>query len=233
MKPQRKELSCALEHRLATYALAASAAGVSVLALAQSAESKIVYTPDDRAITKPSNDHRVWLTYDLLHHGIADFTLNWHVGPANSYLSTFLRMLGGAYNKRNDRNRVEAWLSCCGTVAAALPAGSYISQHALWKRTRGTLIGTWGPCGFICSTHTDGQWRNDPDAYLGLKFKVNGKSHYGWVRLHIEGNVVHSKGYAYETIPNKPIIAGKTHGKNEAMLGRLAQGASGVAQEKK
>jgi len=41
-------------------------------------------------------------------------------------------------------------------------------------------------------------------------------------------------GYAYETIPNKLIIAGQTHGRDEATLGRLAQGVSGVVpQEKK
>ncbi len=40
-------------------------------------------------------------------------------------------------------------------------------------------------------------------------------------------------GYAYETIPNKPIIAGKTHGKDvitlePASLGHLARGASAI-----
>jgi hypothetical protein len=36
-------------------------------------------------------------------------------------------------------------------------------------------------------------------------------------------------GYAFETIPNKPIIAGKTRGKDDATLGQLAQGASGFS----
>jgi len=40
-------------------------------------------------------------------------------------------------------------------------------------------------------------------------------------------------GYAYETIPNKPIIAGKTHGPDvitlqDASLGHLARGASAI-----
>ena len=33
-------------------------------------------------------------------------------------------------------------------------------------------------------------------------------------------------GYAYEIIPNKPIITGKTHGEDDSSLGRLARGAS-------
>jgi hypothetical protein len=47
-------------------------------------------------------------------------------------------------------------------------------------------------------------------------------------------------GYAYETIPNKPIITGKIKGPDvitlePATLGRLAQGASGIStwREKK
>jgi hypothetical protein len=41
-------------------------------------------------------------------------------------------------------------------------------------------------------------------------------------------------GYAYETIANKPIVTGKTHGKDvvtvqPASLGHLAQGSAGLA----
>jgi hypothetical protein len=62
-----------------------------------------------------------------------------------------------------------------------------------------------------------------------------GKVHYGWAGL---GHIRHDKpvraelmGYAYETVPNKSIIAGRTKGPDvitlPATLGRLAQGASG------
>jgi hypothetical protein len=74
-------------------------------------------------------------------------------------------------------------------------------------------------------------------AYLGLKFTIKGQVHYGWARLgYISANhpaKAKLTGYAYETIPNKPIVAGKTHGRDEATLGRLAQVASGVSRPKK
>jgi hypothetical protein len=61
---------------------------------------------------------------------------------------------------------------------------------------------------------------------------IEGKSHYGWARMSVEikgTNLTATlTGYAYETIPNKPIIAGKTHGKDEATLGHLATGASAI-----
>jgi hypothetical protein len=51
--------------------------------------------------------------------------------------------------------------------------------------------------------------------YLGLRFAINGKVHYGWARLTVSvSNGIYATltGYAYETIPNKSIIAGATKG---------------------
>ncbi len=59
-----------LHQRLNAYALAASAAGVSVLALTQAAQAKIVYTKTHHVIGKNST-----FKLDLNHDGITDFTL--------------------------------------------------------------------------------------------------------------------------------------------------------------
>ena len=67
-----------------------------------------------------------------------------------------------------------------------------------------------------------GQWADGgqgvKNRYLGIKFMSGGRSHFGWARIAITigdpKRAVISRvvltGYAYETIPNKPIIAGKT-----------------------
>ena len=61
-----------------------------------------------------------------------------------------------------------------------------------------------------------GPWFNVTNRYLGLKFKIKGKTHYGWARLTVTGTfgsiVATLTGYAYETIPNKAIISGATRG---------------------
>jgi len=71
------------------------------------------------------------------------------------------------------------------------------------------------------------------NGYLGLKFVLDGKVHYGWARvsLTVKNNWFDTEtltGYAFETIPNKPIIIGKTHGPDvivrPATLGDLAAG---------
>jgi hypothetical protein len=60
--------------------------------------------------------------------------------------------------------------------------------------------------------------------YLGLRFQVHGKTHYGWARLRVVSNFPDERldatllGYAYETVPNKAIIAGKTRGADTITL---------------
>jgi hypothetical protein len=77
------------------------------------------------------------------------------------------------------------------------------------------------------------------DHYLGLAFTIRGKLHYGWARLNVSVGRrplrINTKltGYAYETIPNKPIITGKTKGPDvitleRGSLGALAAGATGL-----
>jgi hypothetical protein len=79
-----------------------------------------------------------------------------------------------------------------------------------------------------------GQWANGgkgvKNRYLGLKFDIQGKVHFGWARLGYSASTrtFTLTGYAYETIPNKSIIAGKTRGRDETedvSLGALAAGA--------
>ena len=67
---------------------------------------------------------------------------------------------------------------------------------------------------------------------MGLRFDIKGQSHYGWAHLQnvtVVGGTL--TGYAYETIPNKPIITGKTKGPDvitlePGSLGALAAGAA-------
>jgi hypothetical protein len=110
--------------------------------------------------------------------------------------------------------------------ASALKRGTPISKQQVFV-PGGRMVGL--------SSRTSGQWINVTNRYLGLKFKIDGKFHYGWARLNVKvarhppSILVTLTGYAYETIPNKPIIAGKTKGPDvitvqPATLGKLALG---------
>lgn len=56
-----------------------------------------------------------------------------------------------------------------------------------------------------------GNWVEVTDRYLGLKYDIDGNTHFGWLRLDVtdDGNWT-IKDYAYSNIPNAQIAAGQT-----------------------
>jgi hypothetical protein len=94
--------------------------------------------------------------------------------------------------------------------AAALRPGFVIGpKRTFFPGTRIMMTYTSCPPG---GSH--GPWHDVTGLYLGLKFIINGNVHYGWARfnVHLTSGIHTLTGYAYETIPNKAIIAGKTSG---------------------
>jgi hypothetical protein len=201
------DLSESVRQQLHMYAIAASAAGVGVLALAQPVEAKIVYTPANVVIGYNGVE-----TYylDLNHGGITDFTIHWAKSIGIYFRHQDLYALPAA------SNQVVGMKSCssgfCTINAAALYRGVKIgSGQAFYGGKRASMAR--GQCKRDCSFW--GNWLGANNRYLGLAFTIHGKTHYGWARLTVR--VVSHRflsstltGYAYETIPGKSIIAGRT-----------------------
>jgi hypothetical protein len=228
------ELSESVQKRVNAYALAATATGVGMLALAQPAEARVVYTPAHKTIGPNTS-----LNLDLTNHGFVDFVFanSLSGGTANFYLFP------------GNKSFNEVWGLPATGSAAALRAGALIKPARFFSTHTFVMVQAVRTHG---GTHTRGQWQNVKNRYLGLKFSIKGKAHYGWARLNV---AVHGlnitatlTGYAYETITNKPIIAGKTNGGDEASdveqpsptsltapapepatLGLLAMGAPGLS----
>jgi hypothetical protein len=210
------KLSDSVLHQLNMYALGATAAGVGVFALAQCAEGKIVYTPAHKAVLI---NHA--LPLDLNHDGIDDFDV---FNLTHNSTTPF-----GDYLKAEPlRSGNEIWVAKTSrgfsNYAAALPAGFRVGANKTKFQAGRNLMAFWSLR--ASGTVSGGPWKNVRNRYLGLKFLITGKVHYGWARLKVsianqEVNATLT-GYAYETIPNKPIITGNT--KSEATLGRLAAG---------
>jgi len=226
-KRTAQQLSGPLHSQVTSYAMAASAAGVSLLALAQPAEGKIVYTQAQKVIP---NDG--YYNLDLNHDGKPDFVLANPSPSLNSAYSATSSVL--AYPFRLGANRVygrDSFASCLHKGVRVGPGGPFSPFDRIMARMH------W----FDGSYSVQGKWANGGKGvvsrFLGFRFKVNGAAHYGWARLNVgisdsyPGLTATLTGYAYETIPNKPIISGKTKGKDEplrATLGGLAAGASGL-----
>ena len=195
-----------LQRDLARYALAAGAAGVSVLALAQPTEAEVVYTQVHQTIGRSQN-----YAIDLNHDGIVDFTIQnlFEVNLAFGYpySSAFLLQALPA-----EGNAVEAASRFHTNYAAPLQAGVQIGPPALFKLRHETMAGQFGVFGTF---YYFGYWLNVSNRYLGFHFKIDDEWHYGWARLTVQSNkkrrlVAVLTGYAYETEPDKPIIAGDT-----------------------
>jgi hypothetical protein len=232
MKPSSRpprtpsKLPDSLHRQLNLYALAATAAGVGALALGQSAEAKVVYTRANQVI--PPNS-----IYNLrLNHKNTDFTLvNVDRCPKSSscYFSLFQQPApgNGAMGYVREKGRYQALV-----FDLALPRGSRIGPGEHFFAQAKLASGFWSPC----AGSAGGPWAYATNRYLGLKFQIKSKTHYGWARLSFaqegyagSGFTVTLTGYAYETVPNKPIIAGKTKGPDvitlePSTLGRLALG---------
>jgi len=217
-------LSESLHHRLNSYALAASAAGVGLLALAQPVEAKVVYTRT-HVVISPYGVQTYNL--DLNHDGKTDFVLrSKFYSTLNQSAGTGRLIVSGA-----NGNRLEFSLG----FAAALKAGKRVGPHQNF-RARGVMASDYGRDGSTWSLKR-GPWVNVNNRYLGLKFKIKEKINYGWARLSVTAQYHYLQatltGYAYETIPGKPIVTGKTKGPHvvtigPASLGHLARGASAI-----
>jgi hypothetical protein len=204
-----------------------------MLALASPAEAEIVYTPTNVKIGPKS-----YVPMDLNNDGNPDFAFENTTCSCNGRFSTVLQVtwVRTARNEVVEQFRGNHYLG-----AAALKAGATIGPHHHFGFQRVRMAddcsSTNCPAGFL------GPWANGgkgvQNRYLGVEFKISGQTHYGWARLSVSMDrgqhhiiVAHLTGYAYETIPNKPIIAGKTKGPDiitvePGSLGHLAQGSAG------
>jgi hypothetical protein len=231
------QLSNSINRHLNLYTLTAAAAGVGIMALAQPVQAKIVYTPANEKFP---------VTLDLNHDGIGDFAL----ALGDRADSQDVWGFAWAYAPRsNPSNEIVATAKGGYEPAVALRSGERIGSGRLFGNGD-ILVEHLSHFGRGSSyTKWFDQWGNGgkglKNRYLGLKFMIKGKVHYGWARVTVttSGNnfTATLTGYAYETIPNKSIIAGKTKGKDDESvasvaapspasqtLGMLALGAPGV-----
>jgi hypothetical protein len=252
-RARQVKLSDSMQQRLGVYAVAATAAGVGIGALAPAAEAEIVYTPAHEKISYNT------VSLDLNHDGVADFTL---IGQFFYARGTNCGVFASAAEGESAVNKVwgdqEIKLPFGSAIAAsALPAGVIIGQKGFGAQPAGqkilgqflSIIGT----GEGTYRGYYGPWANGgkgvTNRFLGLAFVINGETHYGWARLNQGGYRACTgllTGYAYETTPNKAIATGQTSDDaadeqavlapssipaevRPATLGALAWGSPGLA----
>jgi hypothetical protein len=212
--------SSALDRRLLLYSVAAGA----TIACATPAKAEVIFTPSSVHLSSGS------LAIDLDNDGSDDFTLIVQ-GCRSGSEYQFLNCLG-AYGNRNNQILGSRF---GGRRAGALDKGTLIQGRPDF---RANLLMATG-FGYF------GYWADVTDGYLGCKLKISGEAHYAWIgfrRVTASFGHIHATlgGWAYESEPNKAIVAGDTGNGmptgasiHPSSLEILAAGHSGVAERRK
>lgn len=227
-------LNSSVEKRLFNYAAVASAAGVAVLALANSSEAKVVYTPTHQKISPNTT-----LSLDLNGDGVNDFVFsNRFNGPRGLAAPTSGSRTSAALsiNPAAKTNAVWGYSGFVSALPSKIklgPAGKFLHSRYFMggvsaiEANHPTYNGPWAPA--------DG---DEINRYVGMKFVIDGQVHFGWARLNVKirqtkngGAVAELTGYAYETVANKPILTGQMSGTDDSStepisLGHLALGSA-------
>jgi hypothetical protein len=218
---------------LLTHGAAAGATGAAILASVPVAEAKIIYTPVNIKIQT-----LVWIDFEgpqenRHHHPPrgrdADFAIVRGAGCPSTVCRSAIYAKGYGYGSNAIADIDNGW------YAVALRRGERMGPNKYVKgRGQMALVGHDRD-----GTGWYGQWANGgkglQNGYLGLKFTLKGETHYGWARVSLTVkngwfDTATLSGYAFETIPDKPIIVGKIHGPDvvtmppPGTLGRLALG---------
>jgi hypothetical protein len=208
------DVSKSVRH-VTAYVLAAGAALVCLVALAQPTNAKIVYTPANHLISNHTYD------LSLKNDQMTDFSITEQDTngpdpscgcgrrPCYNYYATLTGQGATGANGLDGSSR----------YAAALPEGALIGPStgfltmAIMESVSIEYHKTInGPC--MSSDFQYGNWFQAKGLYLGLTFQNQGKTCYGWARfdVHNAGYThlrVRLTGYAYETIGGKSIMAGQ------------------------
>lgn len=176
-----------------------------------SANAQIIYTdvnPDTSIICTGYPCSKSY-NLDLNNDGTVDFTLSTNYSRCAHFQ--------GMINRRSVNITSQSGnLAAANMLSANSTIGSNLSFSTNTIPLRSIVSGSPAP-GCPGTVGSSGSWTETTDHYLGLQFSVGTNTYYGWVRLIV---VVASnlatpvsctvKDYAYNSIPNQPILAGQT-----------------------
>jgi hypothetical protein len=226
----KQQLSESFTNHVNAYALAAGAAGVTLMAMAQPAEAEIIVTQANGNI--PINKY---VSIDLNHDGIPDFRFLLSTFAYHTFRATLLVQPRGAGGV----------IASPGGYAAPLSLGASIGPAQAF--TKGKHLNMARSAGFDYFTsrysrNVFGPWENVQSRFVGVSFQIAGATHYGWVRLTVNFSkrtpTATLTGYAYETVAGQGIQAGQLVDEAsapaesapmaQASLGMLALGSQGL-----
>jgi len=175
---------------------------LGLVGLAQSSEAKIVYTPANVLVQGGGTSY--YFRFDLNHDGKNDIGFS-----QGCVAETFVHRCW-LDAKPVQGNGVEEGTQNTYGWAAALKAGESVGPADQFNQAASVTMASTN------RGHDRGYWFSSKGRYLGVAFRIKGKTHYGWMRFQnsSQGGATLT-GYAYETVPGKSIKAGQRKGPDD------------------
>jgi hypothetical protein len=209
-------ISDALHRRLNSYAVAAGAAGVAMLACSPAAEAALVCR--NLSIAFISNNtfpltvqDQAFAPFQVAQTGSNYFSSSY--GRFFSWNRAFLTPNSGGANVLLGSGGLAANLAAGASIGPAAQFGKPGSYGMLFTYGKGFRFVAKGGSLLKHRGNFDLQKSN----YVGFEFSQAGAVHYGWVRLAVsfkssykqhKNTILHILGYGYESSPNTAIAAG-------------------------
>ena len=202
------QLCTSLEQQLRSYAVAASAAGVALLACVMPANARIICGRPGLLLqgneTFPVNPAK---------QQYAPFNLaqTWIYWTSCDQTSCFTHLWNRAFFTPNAADANEMLAS--NSFPAALPSGAEIGPSGRFGKGKSYgLLFTYGNIGSGTVNHHKGNFGFGTNGYVGYKLLIAGKDHFGWARLGAELNQKKTTTklltFGYETVPGRALRAG-------------------------
>jgi len=223
------QLPSLMDHRLAAYALVAAAAA-AVPAFAQAASNVPAYIPTTAtgvglpAFAENRPNAIVYTPASISFMG--SYALGKNVGiDFNGDGITDISIQGYGYGAGGEqhfstfRTGGVKWVG--SAMSHALAKGEQIGPRANFSGRNLMARSEWHrspSSNRICY----GPFHDANTKYLGVRFSIDGETHFGWVNIYAKCGGGGAKdtfvfggvnGYAYNTIPNEPIDAGQVYAK--------------------
>lgn len=199
-----------LNQKLKTY----GALATGVIAIGNVADAQTIYTDIDPDSLLTGNMSEYLL--DLNNDGIKDYRIITVEIQSSSSGVNYNIKGAGVYPMNGNEILVSQGGSSSTNYIKPLDANSPIGPNqTIWDYTSSAfLLNLTAKITYmgVPNTYERGLWDNVQDKYMAVRFKINGNSHYGWVRMDVNdnGDEVVIKSYAYNSTANASLNAGAT-----------------------
>lgn len=207
MKKKTLQDKSKLNKKLKNYAT------LAISVIAADATAQVTHT-DIRDTTLINNGD--FFDIDLNNDGINDLSISLTkttYSSVSTYSSYYIKV-NSVYASGSNSNDININVNSSSFYEVAAFNSNQSINNSVNSWSYYGLVGGYATGSFGGSTINVnvGQFPNQGDKFLGVRFNIGANTHFGWVRLDVSAlsDTVTIKSFAYENTSNTPILAGDT-----------------------